>query len=62
MAEKTTEKENKMGSDKWFWIALAIWFTAVSGGLVIHNITENQCKVAAINKGMTSSEVATACK
>ena len=62
MTEKTTEKESKMGSDKWFWIALAIWFTIVFGAHALHDMNEKQCKVAAINKGMTASEVATACK
>ena len=62
MTEKTTEKESKMGSDKWFWIGLMIWFIFVFSSFALHDMNENQCKVAAINKGMTASEVATACK
>jgi hypothetical protein len=62
MSEEVSEKESKVPSDKWFLTGLLIWFTVLFTGMTIHDLTENQCKVAAINKGMTASEVTTACK
>lgn len=62
MSEEVSEKESKAPNDKWFLIGLLIWFTVLFTGMTIHDLTENQCRVAAINKGMTASEVTTACK
>jgi hypothetical protein len=61
MSEEVSKKES-IPSDKWFWIGLVIWFTLLSVGMVINDLAENQCKVAAINKGMTATEVVVACK
>ena len=62
MTEEVSKKESKMTSEKWFWVGAIVWFTILTGSLIVHDMIENQCKVAAINKGMTATEVATACK
>jgi hypothetical protein len=62
MTEEVSKKERKMTSENWFWVGVIVWFTILTGSLIVHDLIENQCKVAAINKGMTAPEVATACK
>jgi hypothetical protein len=62
MSEEVSKKESKMSGEKWFWVGLVVWFIILTGSLIVHDMIENQCKVAAINKGMTATEVATACK
>lgn len=66
MTEKSTEQETKMSSNKWSYIVMIVCiiiFVGIPmGGLALHDIAKNQCKVAAINKGMTAPEVAVACK
>ena len=47
---------------KWLIVGFLVWLTIISAGIATRDIAVSKCKVAAIDKGLSASEVAVACK
>jgi hypothetical protein len=47
---------------KWFMIAIAVTFSTTFSAIAIEKYGQGQCRIAAIQAGKNSTEIATICK
>lgn len=47
---------------KWIVIGIVGWLAVMFGGLAYSEHVNNQCKIAAIERGMSVSDIAALCK